>query len=334
MSKTDNTNSNEKKTKRIILESLKKQTKYMLNKPVLEDTNLYYYIKDFFRNYLNIESEVSFEEIINKLEKTYIPKELKQELIEYINKVKHIEYEYTDIDEENIKKYVTEFFELAKQLPSENVQKENFFTKLLKKIGLKKQESDTIKQNNYNEIELNEGNQEEIINEIKQETQNEFENQDSQNEQETIKEENDFIPESEEYAKSEYEEDKYKENTPSEDIPQNNENKKEDTTSESLKETLKNVPATNDFTEDIDIVPRKNNSTWAEDVPKNKKTNNKKEEDIYSLIEKAKKLTEKDKLVDAYKKINSLYEKKGTEEKSKIYPELLNLYEKITKNEN
>ncbi len=130
--------SKQEKTKKIILDSLRKRTSYLLKKPVLEDKDLYYYIKDFFREYLDIDKELTFEEINTELDKNYIPKDIKMNIKDYLDSISEIEYKDISYDEDQIKKHIENFYEVAKALPDEDKKTNNPIYKLLEKIGFKK----------------------------------------------------------------------------------------------------------------------------------------------------------------------------------------------------
>ena len=273
--------SSEKKREKAVkelFEYLKKRKNYLLDKPVVEDMDLYYYIKDFFKKYLSFDKELSFGEIMDELDKNFIPKEQKEEINNFISKIRNIEYENIEVDEKNIKEKILEFYDLAKNLPKSQNKKKNFLEKLLDKLKFKKRETKS---------------EQEIAPKQKEETQQ----------------------------------------TQTENIPQYTQETQQTQTEKKKKvhEVLKNISLKDDFTEDVDLTPKQQNKEWVEDASteQNIKQQETKSEDVYQLIMKAKKIKDEKELIEIYKKVNATYEEQTMEEKSKLYPELLEIYDKI-----
>lgn len=140
--------------KKIALDAIIKKIDYHLNKNSLSDVDLYYLIKDFFREYLNLKYEFSLDELISELDKIYLDTEQRERTLEFINKVKIIEYHDSSFSESRIKEFIVEFSAITKLL-IKNTQYENksfwdrFMTSFRKKK--KKEDIDYYKHTHSNE---------------------------------------------------------------------------------------------------------------------------------------------------------------------------------------
>ncbi len=329
--------SKEETKKKSVLDSLKKRTNYLLSRPVIEDSDLYHYVKDFFKDYLELDKELSFGEINREIDKKYVPKDLKEEIRSYLYKIRIVEYKYTDLEEEQLKAYVKEFFELAKKLPSTSSKKACFITRLLGKLGLKKKEDARIEESSEkSKIQDLELSDKETLHE---DAETEKEDSSVEDFVEDVKKENLEAVEETDALAGQDEAPSFEQESQDEDV-------KEDFNS--LKDEMDKFVPAEDFSEDPEIKKEEPHPSWlGEDLqeepqkeeeqreaPKRKpkkeiKEEPEKEKDIFELINKTKRLRKRSKLIEAYKEINNLYEQEPQEKKAQIYPKLLELYEKI-----
>lgn len=82
---------------------------FLLGKHNIKDEELYNIIKDFFKDYLNIHYEFTFEELVQELEKVYIDPNLKQEVLEFIEEVGLIEFSDNAYNQNKIKEFLESF---------------------------------------------------------------------------------------------------------------------------------------------------------------------------------------------------------------------------------
>ncbi|MFP4567743.1 MAG: hypothetical protein ACLFN8_02245 [Candidatus Woesearchaeota archaeon] len=324
----------QEKSKKLLFDALKNKTSYYLNKPVLEDTDLYYYVKDFFREYLNLNREISFEEIKNELDKTYITKDVKESIKTFINKISEVEYKDSTFEEEKVKDFIQEFYDLAKQMQYAKKKKKSPLTRLLAKIGFGKKiknekkeidEANKDKNTTPQDVQIQEKEYNKQLAQNKPiQTQTTPLPQDQLLQQTQRKEEitNDFKdnPNSEQETQVTTQE---KEREEYGEIPIHNEKKQND--------KLKNIPLSNDFTQEINLNNEKPNSDWHEDVNPTKKQTKDTKSKIDDLIKKANETKDKKELFKLYKEINTLYEKENVQIRAKIYPDLMKIYKKLTK---
>ena len=330
--------SKEETKKKSVLDSLKKRTNYLLSKPVIEDSELYHYVKDFFKDYLELDKELSFGEINQEIDRRYVPREIKEEIKNYLSKVRIVEYKYTDLEEEQLKTYIKEFFELAKKLPSAVPKKSCFITRLLGKMGLKKKKETRIEENiEKSKLQDTELSGKESLNEETEKEDvpeesfvEEKEKLEDAAEIDVLAEENqDKLPDFEQESQDELP-----------DFEQESQDEEVKDDFGSLKDELDKFVPSEDFSEDPEIKKEEPHPSWMdedsheqlrEEIKEKPQEEGPEEQDVFELIKKAKKLRKREKLVEAYKEINHLYEQEPQEKKAEIYPELLELYEKIVK---
>jgi hypothetical protein len=130
-------------SKKLLLESIIKKIDYYTSKNSVSDIDLYYLIKDFFREFLNLKYEFSLDELSSELDKIYLDTTQREKALEFINKIKTIEYHDSSFSEEEIRKFIKEFSAITKLL-IKNVDNENanFWSKL-KSSFVKKHETNT-----------------------------------------------------------------------------------------------------------------------------------------------------------------------------------------------
>ncbi|MCC7574193.1 hypothetical protein KO361_01230 [Candidatus Woesearchaeota archaeon] len=134
----------QEKSTKLLFDSLSKKTNYYLNKPLVTDSDLYYFVKDFFREFLDINHELSFDEIIRELDKVFVNKEVKKAVVDYVNKIKAVEYKDSFFDEEKIRDLIKEFYDVVKFLRSEEKKEKSFFYNFFRKLGLVSSNDDDV----------------------------------------------------------------------------------------------------------------------------------------------------------------------------------------------
>lgn len=347
--------SKQEKSKNLLFDALKNKTSYYLNKPALEDTDLYYYVKDFFREYLDLNRETSFEEIMQEIDKIYIQKDVKDAIKAYLKKISEIEYKDSTFDEDKIKQLIQEFYELTKHMQFEEKQETKPFIKFLTQIGLYKKPKISLQKQPHRDVTTQETTQEQTHTTQEQNPQeqlrplHEMQSQETTQEQTTNTENIDAntpLPEQEQQDTTQLQSQSSNMSEPpsfdeEKDLDLNDEHK-----GEKVQKYLKDVPLSNDFAEEIDLSQGKQESRWTEDTHElnddaNKKTNTSSKTkpksatdeklNINDLISKANKTTKQNELVQLYKEINKLYEKETVENRAKIYPDLMKLYKKVAK---
>jgi hypothetical protein len=131
-------------SKGLVLETIIKRIEYYSNKNSVNDVDLYYLIKDFFREFLDLKYEFSLDELISELDKIYLDAEQREQTFKFIHKVKIIEYHDSSFSEIKIRGFILEFLEIAKSLiKNTDYEHKNFWTRL-KSSFRKKQKTDDV----------------------------------------------------------------------------------------------------------------------------------------------------------------------------------------------
>lgn len=359
----------QEKSKKVIFDNLRKKSVFYLNKPVLEDLDLYYFVKGFFKEYLGLDKELSFQEIIQEIEKTYIPSGTKSDLIGFINKIEVIEFKDSTFSEDVLKNHIKEFYTIVKSLPFDEVITLGFFDRVKKFLGFKTKED---------ELTTLDRVEEKIGGVVKKDS--------------FVEESSVVVSDSKGDVGGVVVEEK--------DVGVLDEGSSEDVKAK-LPVDLENVELSDDFTQDVVVNVKKENSSWVEDLDdssggigqdiggfrddvsavdgssqegsgkggvlgkkkkgglkiggkrtvakgssdkvKSKKSVSEKvslrdekgvegkSKDFFVELKKSVRLKNKGKLLEKYKELHGLYESLSIEDKSKAYPELLKLYEKIAK---
>jgi hypothetical protein len=366
----------QEKSKKLLFDSLQKKTSYYLSKPALEDSDLYYYVKDFFREYLDIAHELSFDEIKREIDKIYIRHEVKESVNKFIDKVKVVEYKESLFDEEKIRGLINEFYGIVKSLREDEKKKRSSFNKFLKSLGLANStEDDTIKVSTAM-------NADSSVKSVSEGVHNARSDHEAGSDDVKV---SDGASDSGNFDVPDLDDDST--NTPiinnnpdlkvseSNNYPvENVDSKKEEVVdkNESISnkskapDFLSNVNLDDDFSKDVTLIKTSDGvDEWTEHVSGNdsktsagyenkdksvsNNSNNKSvnsnvldssskgkddlplfEGDIYSLIAQSKKVKNKNQLAQLYTEINDLYETKDVDEKEKIYPELISLFDRLS----
>ncbi len=120
---------------------------FLLGKQGLKDEELYHVVKDFFKQYLKLDYEFTFEELIEEFDKVYLDPDVKQELIQFISDVGLIEFSENAYKEREVKEFLKSFAWLIDRLIPLKV-KENFFDPELKKI-VEEKPSEVVKEEEF-----------------------------------------------------------------------------------------------------------------------------------------------------------------------------------------
>ncbi|MCD6464378.1 hypothetical protein J7L02_02540, partial [Candidatus Woesearchaeota archaeon] len=120
---------------------------FLLGKQGLADEELYHVVKDFFKQYLHLDYEFTFEELIEEFDKVYLDPDVKQELIQFISDIGLIEFSENAYNEREVKEFLKSFAWLIDRLIPLKV-KENFFDPELKKI-VEEKPSEVVKEEEF-----------------------------------------------------------------------------------------------------------------------------------------------------------------------------------------
>lgn len=117
--------------------------KQTLNKPAIDQTELYSLIRNFFSEFLKLNYQFTYEELSQELNKIFIKQDLKEELDAFIVELSESEYFYEkELEQEEIKKILKKLNKYVDAIIIENIlqkeEKQNLFQKLFKKKEIRK----------------------------------------------------------------------------------------------------------------------------------------------------------------------------------------------------
>lgn len=121
-------------SRKALLDGIIKKIDYYSQKNTVTDLDLYYLMKEFFRIFLELKYEFSFDELIEELDKIYLETKQREEVVNFINKIKVIEYHDSPFKEDKIKEFIKHFSEISKALVKAGTEEKQTLWKKLKKM--------------------------------------------------------------------------------------------------------------------------------------------------------------------------------------------------------
>ncbi len=100
----------------------------------ITDKEIYLISKKFFLELLDLKEELTFEEIIEELKRTYIEKDKLEQCIFYLKKINKLEYLSEEHNQDELKEDLVELEKLIILLKEKSDKKETFFEKIKTKI--------------------------------------------------------------------------------------------------------------------------------------------------------------------------------------------------------
>ena len=353
--------------KKLMLESLVKKAEYYSGNSSVTDNDLYYIVKDFFRKFLDLDYEFSFDELLIEIDKTYMESQYREKTISLIKRVERIEYANAGLSPTEINNLMNEFYLLSKGLLKMSEHKKSSFWNNFTEFFVKQQKSNakiatsTIETKPIVAVELSKDSQ--IKNQQTSSTSSQTISQtksSAYNQRLDSLEDNYFNLTKEKIpmknkdllidiqssnsadAKSQTEQTKNKYYSAEPDVYTKYYNTKDNKISpqktdaydwltpaetEADKNTKPKTESKQPAKQDI-LKSKSEVTNVSQSKDKNKNT---KKDDIDSMIVKAKKLKNKKELIAIYKKIHFVYEKEDVEMQTKHYQDIMDIYKSISK---
>lgn len=93
------------------------QIKYLYEKAILSEEEIYTMIKDFFGSLLELDYQFSHEELLDELNKTYIDSKIKQDIEVMVKNIGRIEYNSSvSFQPEELKQFLSQLQEISDKL--------------------------------------------------------------------------------------------------------------------------------------------------------------------------------------------------------------------------
>ena len=313
------------KNKIILGENISQKIDYYLKKNYVSDFDVYNTFKEFFSGYLEINYEMTCNELLEETKKIFMEAPTKAKLVALANKLRLVEFNKNPFTQEELKQMLSSFKEIINDLLdiARKKNKKSFFEKL---FGSKKEkDSEFVPE----EIEDN-------IEEIDEDS-TEDDKIEKKEDFETLKKTKQFIdtePINKEFQQSE----------------ENNETNSNNYIEEQAKDIVeepKKSPVTiigDKLEEDFEVhddwsgepkkIIKKNSDTFNNKKKNKSKEKNNKETNktsIISLISKAKKTRSKEKLKSIYKDVIDKYNSLEEDAQSKYYEDIQKIYTRLKK---
>jgi hypothetical protein len=103
-------------SKELLRDAAVKKAKFLLSKHRLQERDVYDFVREFFRDYLSLKYEFTFDELQTELGKVYMDAALKAKLKDYIRSIAHIEYVDSAIPHDTLAAQINTFVDLIKLL--------------------------------------------------------------------------------------------------------------------------------------------------------------------------------------------------------------------------
>jgi hypothetical protein len=349
----------ERNAKKLLMEAIIKKIDYYSAKSTVLDLDLYYLVKDFFKEFLELKYEFSLDDLLNEIDKMYLDTKFKDKATDFVNKIKIIEYADNSFGEQAIKDLIREFSVLARELAKTSEPEKKGFFKQLKKLFIK--EAQKSKSNKTtartttpsilksSDVEIP---PESPVPDYAEYPKTQLDlsldvpvpNTEPKKQYSPISSEPEVFTKYYTSAQKKYNvkpstddsayawTDDVAGATESAKLPANSE--KEDAFSsepEKKYESSQNKPSisTTKTSKKTEVAIKVNKN----DEPKANKKEDKssKKEDIKTLLATAKKKTKKSEVIELYTKVHKLYESGSVELQSKYYDDVMNLYKRISK---
>ncbi|MGV8169691.1 MAG: hypothetical protein ACP5N3_06590 [Candidatus Nanoarchaeia archaeon] len=321
-------------SKKEILDDIIKKIDYYTSKNAVNDVDLYYLIKEFFKEFLDLNYEFSLDELLMELDKIYLDNSTRDHAVEFIEKVMIIEYADNSFSSEYIRELLREFSLLSRSLAKiTNPEKPSFWKKLSTMFSAKKEQNDKplqkkeVSAEKSSVLDLAGGYSGKNL-EVKAEAsysgkeaapeQPQTPASAAPNELPADKKPEELKPEtiSKDYTGALADYKKYYSSGA-------------DVSKTASTEAANKIISSDELSETAESDNKNKENRKASAQKKN--TAIQKKDDFTKLLEKAKKSSKKSELTNLYKQIHERYDAADTDFQAKYYKDIMSLYNKITK---
>jgi len=328
-------------SKKLLLESTIRKIDYYSSKNSLTDIELYYVVKDFFTEFLELKYEFSLDELLLELDKIYLESDQREVINSFINKIKIIEFEDSTFSQEKVKDLMREFSLIARKIAKLNEPEKKGFMKKITSFFVKKENPNSN-----------------LKTEVTSEIRNSTESLDLVTSEEFSKTENNInddeisMPEFEEKYVPNLDKSKIIKTVPASTDELVNDSKNTELKNKSsgnyvnYKKNYKQSPdaktekyvAGDDWILDTKLVNKTyqeqntKSKTSTKDVkPKDSTPKSSAKDEFNQLLDKAKNSSKKSELTQIYKKINEMYDSADVDFQARYYKDLMDIYQKLSK---
>lgn len=115
-----------------------RDTNYLLSKGLITNNEVYYLVKNFLKNYLNLDYEFTKDELLEELKNIYLPYSIRADFFRFVDTIFLFEYSEVSYSDEELRVFLKEFQGYMDYLlvpTKEPAVKKGFFSSLKSKLA-------------------------------------------------------------------------------------------------------------------------------------------------------------------------------------------------------
>ncbi|MBU0471071.1 MAG: hypothetical protein KKF65_00475 [Nanoarchaeota archaeon] len=92
-----------------IRRNILRDVNYLLSKGMISDTEVYYLIKNFLKDYLSLDYEFTKDELFGELKNVYLPYNIRADFFKFVDRIFMFEYSQVSYSDEELKLFLEKF---------------------------------------------------------------------------------------------------------------------------------------------------------------------------------------------------------------------------------
>ncbi len=133
-------------------EQMRRQVNHLLTNKHVTDKEVYLISTGFFKQYSHIEHEVTHEELIREIRKTYVEEKLFERIKNHLNRLGALEYSSVEFSQQEKKELLKELKEFIQQLYQKKEKKNTFLKKIRQLFSRRKKEQNKKEKKQLREL--------------------------------------------------------------------------------------------------------------------------------------------------------------------------------------
>lgn len=110
-----------------------KRTSYLLSKRVVKEQEVYNLVRDFFKEYLQVDYEFTKEELEEEMKKVYLEPKMRDKISSFLNRAFSIQYNEQPLEDKELRVLLQDFTKLVNTL-IHRYKKKSFMQKLMSRF--------------------------------------------------------------------------------------------------------------------------------------------------------------------------------------------------------
>ncbi len=125
---------NNKNPELLLKEQALQRIDFLLSKKIVTEEELYYFVKEFFKQYLHLDYEFTYEELEEELNKIFIDEETREMLDKFLEEVSFIEFSDIKLSDKEIKDLLKTFALIIDMIIHEELPKDSEARRLIESL--------------------------------------------------------------------------------------------------------------------------------------------------------------------------------------------------------